>query len=113
VNRPPGELIKLGAAGRWALAAAELAEDSGWRVRALVNNLSPEDLHLSDCAYPVYHLAELPPELRALPAFCCLTTPQYRRRLVEEAAQQGVRTYARLIHRTAYVARSAALGDGV
>lgn len=98
------DLIMLGAAGGSALTAAELAEESGWRVRALVNNLSPEELHLSDCPYPVYQLEELPPELRALPAMCCLTTPQYRRRLVQEAAGY---------HPSAHVARSATLGEGV
>lgn len=107
------DLLILGAAGGWALTAAELAEASGWRVRGLVNNLPPGEVHLPDCPYPILQLAELPPDLLALPAFCCLTTPQHRRRLVHEAAACGLKTFARLIHPSAQILPSAVLGEGV
>ncbi len=106
------DLLILGAAGGWALTAAELAEGSGWHVRGLVNNLPPGEVRLPDCPYPIWQLAELPPDLLALPAFCCLTTPQYRRRLVDEATACGLKAFARLIHPSAQILPSAVLGVG-
>ena len=108
-----GDLIILGAAGGWALNAAEMAEEGGWHVRALVNNLAPDRVRLVDSAYPIYQLVELPRDLKELPAFCALATPAYRRHLGEEAVGADITRFARLVHPSAHVSRSVQLGDGV
>ncbi len=112
VSEEGREIILLGAAGRWAAEAAEIAEDGGWLVRGLVNNLRPEEVRPSDCPFPIYQLDQLPAALRGLPALCVLLTPAYRRLLVEQAAACGITNFVRLIHPSAQVFRSASLGAG-
>lgn len=109
-NQLPRILI-LGAASAWIGQAVELAEESGYRVGAVVDNLgSPLDLDLGDV--PLHFLKALPDALRELPAVCCVGTPDYRRLIVRQAVEVGITCYVTLAHPRAYVSRSARAGIG-
>ncbi|MBI4319003.1 MAG: hypothetical protein HY675_10985 [Chloroflexi bacterium] len=104
-------LIILGAASAYVSQAVELAEDCGYQVAAVVDNLGvPLCIDRSDI--PVHTLRALPDHLRQLPAICCLGTPNYRRRVVTEAVAVGVTRFVTLVHPTAYVYRSVQVGVG-
>ena len=106
------QVLILGAASSFIGEAIELAEECGLRIAALITNIPLPSEQPIRWSYPLYELASLPSEMRALPAVCILTTPAYRKILVDEALKLGVCHYGLLVHPTAAVAKSAFIGLG-
>lgn len=109
---PPKGMLILGAASTFVVEAVELAEACGLSIAGIVDNLPRGKGRVPTFDYPLYYLSELPGDLRSLRAICCVTTPEYRRRVVTEAMAAGVGQFATLVHPTALVSGRAQLAPG-
>jgi len=109
---PGSQILILGAATNSVGQTVELIEECGLQVAALVTNIPLPPEKVSRWPYPLYELAGLPAELRALPAVCPLGTPAYRQELVHEASNLGIHQFPALVRPTARVSKSARIGPG-
>ncbi len=105
-------MLILGAASTFVVEVIDLAEVIGRAIYALVDNLPPGEGRLVVSEPQVLRLEELPASARALPAICCVTTPDYRRRVIAEAVAAGLTRFITLVHPTAFVSQGARLGPG-
>ena len=105
-NRP---LLVLGTYGL-AAEVAELAEESGFKVEAFVENHDRGRTRAPLQGRPVYWIAEVSARTRTTLVICSLGTT-HRYRLTEQALELGF-TFATVVHPRAHVSSSARVGAG-
>lgn len=111
VTHDPPRILILGAASNYVASAIGFAEECGYEVAAAVDNLGVP-IRPDRPDIPIHLMRQLPDSFRRLPAVCCVGTPEYRRRIVAEAAEIGIEEYLSLLHPRAYVSSRAHVGRG-